>query len=109
MSASGVRRRGAMRFDQPLQGGPGALERGRIAEQPEVVMGGEDDPEKLEGELPGIGLRFQMSLVDRKADRFGDCAAQLALPGYELVAYRPGPVVVFGRGGEHQAAAGESV
>ncbi len=49
-----------MRFDQPFQGVAGPLERARIAEQPEVVVGGEDDPEELEGELPGIGPRFEV-------------------------------------------------
>ena len=40
----------------------------------------EHDPEQLEGELPGIGLRLEVPLVDREADRLGDRAAQLALP-----------------------------
>jgi len=47
------RRRGAMCFDQPFQGVGRAFGRARIAEQPEVVMRGEDDPEELERELPG--------------------------------------------------------
>src|SRR5258706_13860513 len=96
-----------MRFDQPLQGGSGALERARVAEQPEVVMGGEDDPEKLEGQLPRIGVRLEMSLVDRDADRFRDRAAQFALPGHEQLAHRAGAIVILGRRCEDKTAARE--
>jgi len=85
-----------MRFYQPLQGGAGALERARVAEQSEVVMGGEDNPEKLECQLPGIGVRLEMPLVDRNADRFRDRAAQFALPGHEQVAHCAGAIVILG-------------
>src|SRR5258706_1008982 len=104
---TGSWRCGAMRFDQPLQGGPGALERARVAEQPEVVMGGEDNPEKLEGQLPGIGVGLEMSLVDRNADRFRDRAAQFALPGHEEVAHCDGAMVIRGCRCEHKTAARE--
>src|SRR6266702_613663 len=86
-SASGLRRRGAVRFDQPLERPARAVERTRIAEQPAVVMRGEHDPKQLEGELPGIGLRLELPLVDREADRLGDRAAQLALSGDEQIAH----------------------
>ena len=72
-------------------------------------MRGEDDPEQLESELPGIGVRFQVPFVDGNADRLGDGAAQLALPGDEQVAHCTGPIVIFGGGGEHETAAGEVV
>src|SRR6266542_3735568 len=48
-----------------------------------------------------------MPHVDGKADRLGDCAAQLALPGYEQVAHGAGAIVIFGGSGEHETAAGE--
>jgi len=108
-SAQDAQFRGAMRFDQPLQSVARTLERAGIAEQPQVVMCGEDDPEELEGELPGIGLRFEMPLVDGKADRLCNRAAQLALSGNEQVAHGSGAIVILDGGGEHQAAAWQIV
>src|SRR6266446_8772641 len=103
--ASGLRRRGAMCLDQALERVPRSVGRARIPEQPPVVMCGEDDPEQLEGELPGICLRLEVPLVDREADRLGDRAAQLALPGDEQIAHRAGAIVVFARRGEQEAPA----
>ena len=85
-----------MRFDQPLESGPRAVERARIAEQPPVVMRGEHDPKQIEGELPGIGIGFQVALIDGKADRLGNRAAKLALAG-DL---QPSPLQLCGRLGD---------
>src|SRR5882672_3027071 len=63
----------------------------------------------LECELPGIGLGVEVPGVDRQAHRLGDRAAQFALAGHEQVSDRPRAVVVFHRGGEQEAAAGEIV
>src|SRR6266852_4562185 len=98
-----------VRVNEPLQSVARALESTRIAEQPEVVMRGEHDPEKFEGDLPGIGMRCEMSFIDRDADRLGDGAAQLALPGDEQIAHGAGAIVVLGGGREHEAATGEIV
>src|SRR6266545_5572468 len=104
-SASGLRRRGAMWFDQALERIPRSVGRARIPEQPPVVMRGEDDPEQLEGELPRVSVGIEVPFVGGETDRLGDRAAQLALPGDEQIAHSAGTIVVFGCRGEQEAPA----
>src|SRR5258708_9423152 len=94
-----------MGFDQSLQGVNRAVRRARIAEQPEVVMRSEDDPEQLEGKLPGIGLEFEVPFVDGETDRLGNGAAQLALPGDEQVAHPSVPILTLDLAGDDKPAA----
>ena len=88
-------RRWGVRFDEAPQGGPRAVEGARIAEQPPVMMRGEHDPKQIEGELPGIGVGFEVPLIDGEADCLGDRAAKLALASDQQIAHRAGTIVVF--------------
>src|SRR3974390_2664892 len=98
-------RRGTMSLDQALDRSVCPCDRPGVLKEAAVVMGREHDSEKLEGQLPRVGLGSEVALVDGEANRLGDRAAQLALPGGKQVADGARAIVVFGRSGKDEACA----
>jgi len=79
---------------------------GRVPQQATVVMRRIDDGKELERELLGIGLASEVTLRHRELDGTRQCAAQVPLGGDQRVAHGTGPVVVFGRRADDDAAPG---
>ena len=70
-----------------------------------MVVAGEHDAEHLEGDLLRIGVALEVAFVDRQAHRLLADGIAAMLVGDHRVADRPGPVVVFVGGRDHDAAA----
>src|SRR5262249_29684019 len=100
---SARRVRGEQALERFLRAERGA----RVAEEPALVVRGEDQGVDLERDLPGIDARGEVAGVDRPAHDLRKRAAQLALAGDDPIAHRPRTVVVLGRRGEDGAAAGD--